>query len=259
MNASVERARATPFGRALTAALDAMADEGRRLAVWWRDDDAIEPTPALERLLAISEQHGVPVGLAIIPEGATPGLAERLARSPHAFAIQHGWSHRNHEPAGARAAELGAARPAEIVLAELAAGRAKLAGLFGPRFFPVLTPPWNRIAPTIADRRGAIGLPVLTTFGHRSVDDGIVDTHLDPIAWRTTRSYIGDEKAATIARQEIEARRDIPDAPFGLLTHHLAHDEAVWDFTEIAVAVLAAHPAVTWPAPATLFGTPPAA
>lgn len=258
MSVTGQIARDSPFGCALTAALDTMAEDGRRLVVWWRDDDAIEPTPALERLLALSGQYGVPVGLAIIPEGATPGLAARLAQEPRAFAIQHGWSHRNHEPAVARAAELGGARPIETVLAELAAGRAKLADLFGSRFFPVLTPPWNRIAPEVAARRADIGLPVLTTFGRRSVGDGVVDTHLDPIAWRTTRSYIGDEKAATIASQEIEARRDIPDAPFGLLTHHLAHDEAVWAFTETAVAVLATHPAVTWPEPAALFGTPAA-
>ena len=54
-----------PFGRArmtrqLPAApspnLTRWRDEGRTLPIWWRDDDAIAPTPALERLLALAER-----------------------------------------------------------------------------------------------------------------------------------------------------------------------------------------------------------
>ncbi|WP_334174832.1 polysaccharide deacetylase family protein [Pseudoxanthobacter sp.] len=237
--------------------LDAAGEEGRTVDFWWRDDDATEPTLALERLLGIARAFAAPLALAVIPAGATRALAERLAESNDVHVLQHGWSHTNHQPAGARAAEVGDARPADVVLQELDGGRIRLEALFGPQFLPVLTPPWNRIAPDVAARRGEIGLHGLSTFASRVAEPGRVDCHLDPIAWRAGRGYIGDAKALAIAAEEIDARRDTP-VPVGLLTHHLAHDDGVWGFIETAVAVISAHPAARWaPLPA-LFSAPPA-
>ena len=55
----------------LTEELDAWATAGRCATLWWRDDDAAQPGPALERLLALSAGHGWPVTLAVIPAKAT--------------------------------------------------------------------------------------------------------------------------------------------------------------------------------------------
>ena len=44
-----------------------------------------------------------------------------------------------------------------------------------------------------------------------------------------------------------------PDEPVGFLTHHLAHDDDAWRFTEAALARLAAHRAVRFSDPRTLF------
>ncbi len=246
---------ATPaeFAAGFRALLDETAAAGRTVSFWWRDDDAVEPTPALERLIGIAERHGVPLALAVIPAGATEALGARVGRARNTFAIQHGWSHTNHQAAGSRAAELGDARPADAVLAELAAGRERLEALFPRRFLPVLTPPWNRIAPAVAERRHEAGLPGLSAFGALDGAPARIDTHIDPIAWRIDRGYIGDAKALAIAREQIAARRDSA-APIGLLTHHLAHDDAVWAFVEAFVAVAASHPAARWPDLPALFG-----
>ena len=246
----------------LSRRLDALAAAGRRVSFWWRDDDAAAVTPALERLLGLAAGSGVPLALAVIPEPAEEALARRLdAPDLHRLRVlQHGYRHRNHEPAGSRACELGPARAVDTVLAELAGGRDKLAALFSGRFLPVLTPPWNRISVEVAARRGDIGLPGLSTFasveraGHR------LDAHLDPIVWRSTRGYMGDARMLSLLDEEIAARQGLhADVPVGLLTHHLAHDEAVWRSTATFLAVAGRHPAARWPDLEAAFALPQAA
>lgn len=241
----------------LSARLDAVAAAGRTIAFWWRDDDAALARPALARLLALAGEFDLPLGLAVIPEPAAPSLARKLERSglDRVRVLQHGFRHFNHEPAGARACELGPARPADVVLGELSRGREKLERLFGRRFLPVLTPPWNRISHEVAERRREVGLAGLSTFagldraGHR------LDAHLDPIVWRSTRSYMGDDRMLTLIDEEIAARSGAnADVPIGILTHHLAHDEAVWAFVESFLAVAGRHPAARWPAVDEAFG-----
>jgi hypothetical protein len=56
---------------------DAWAAEGRAVELWWRDDDAIEDTPALRRLLALTRGRA-PIALAVIPGRLTPNLAPLL-------------------------------------------------------------------------------------------------------------------------------------------------------------------------------------
>ena len=42
----------------LEAELEAWRCRGRRATFWWRDDDAVEATPALERLLGLADGSG---------------------------------------------------------------------------------------------------------------------------------------------------------------------------------------------------------
>src|SRR6187455_1473895 len=86
--------------------------EGLELPIWWRDDDAIVPTEALDRLLALAEKFEAPLHLAVIPEPATPRLAERLSTVSTAFVLTHGWRHQNHAPPDKKKAEFGSHRPA---------------------------------------------------------------------------------------------------------------------------------------------------
>jgi hypothetical protein len=247
----------TDLERGLTERLDAVAAAGRTVTFWWRDDDAAVAKPALSRLVDLAGDLGLPLALAVIPEPARRSLARRLERSglERVRVLQHGFRHFNHEPAGARAAELGSARPADAVLAELDEGRQKLEGLFGERLLPVLTPPWNRVSPEIAARRGEVGLPGLSTFTSLDRANHRLDAHLDPIVWKTTRSYMGDARMLSLLDEEIAARTgENADVPIGILTHHLAHDDAVWAFVETFLTVAARHPAARWPAIDAAFG-----
>ena len=92
---------------ALRDELDTWAEAGRTATLWWRDDDAVEPTPALDRLLALAARHEIPLALAVIPARASTALARRIAGSgPRIAPLQHGYAHRNHAPPSEKKAEL---------------------------------------------------------------------------------------------------------------------------------------------------------
>jgi hypothetical protein len=226
----------------------------RDVTLWWRDDDACAASPRLARLLAIARGHRVPVAIAAVPAAVDKSLVDALAASDVAAVIQHGYAHRNHAPAGERSAELGAHRPLDERLGELSAGTDALAKLFGRRFRPVLVPPWNRIAADLIVALPATPLCALSCFGSRSSAapaPGVVqaNTHVDPIAWRRGRAFIGvDETLARIVahlRARREARVDA-DEPTGLLTHHLAFDDAMFEFVDALCARTLRHPHVRW-------------
>ena len=238
----------------LTQELAAWRAEGRTLPLWWRDDDAIAPTAALDQLRALSEGVGLPVHLAIIPRDATEALAAYVADATALIPVQHGWSHQNAAPAEAKKAEFGDHRPLERMTEEIAQGRARMRTLFDAP--PVFVPPWNRIAPAVVEALPGLGLTALSTFGprrHALAAPGVeqVNTHLDPIDWRGSRSLVDPDRLITqIARDLADRRHGRTDAgePYGILTHHLVHDPAIWRFTEDLVQRLMDGPVAVWTA-----------
>lgn len=80
----------------LTAALDECSRRGIKADLWLRDDDAVEPTLALDILLDLCGSFSVPVTLAVIPEMTTDKLATHLDASDIADVAVHGWSHVNY-------------------------------------------------------------------------------------------------------------------------------------------------------------------
>lgn len=209
-------------------------DSGREPTLWWRDDDAVDATSALDRLLTLQRTHGVPLALAIVPAGATPALAARLSQVSSIDLLQHGYAHSNHAPIGEKKAELGPERPAMMVLGELGTGWLALERLFGPAVLPILVPPWNRIAPGLVPALPEIGFRGLSTFGIRPHPRPVsgwvqVNTHIDIIDWRTRR-FAGTEAVLGAFARALAAARVESGEPLGLLSHHLAMDEAAWDF-----------------------------
>ncbi len=247
----------------LNAELDRWHAAGRVATLWWRDDDATRVTPALERLLRIRNDLGVGLTLAVIPAGAEPALAAAVAAEDKVAPVQHGYAHANHAPPGADKAELGDHRPVAAVAAELAAGRDRLATLFGTAPLPVLVPPWNRIAAGVVAALPALGFRGLSTIGARHAGEAPAlvraNTHIDIIDWPGTRGFIGEAAALGAALDHLAARRaGRADAgePTGLLTHHLAHDGESWEFVRRLVARTAAHPAARWLTAADVFADP---
>ncbi|MBM3522491.1 MAG: hypothetical protein FJX57_05995 [Alphaproteobacteria bacterium] len=243
----------------LDAELDSWTRAGRRAELWWRDDDATVPTPALERLLDIHRRHDVPIAIAVIPARAETGLAERLRRETGVVVWQHGWAHMNHAPTGAPKAELGPHRATAWILGELARGWLKLDAVFGAEGWQkVLVPPHNRIAEPVIDALPAAGYRGLSAgMGPRPGARGgaMVNSHVDIMNW-TTRAFAGEAVALGDLVKSLRDRREgrvDPGEPVGYLTHHLAHDEPAWAFTDAVLARLAANPAIRILQPSTLF------
>jgi len=237
--------------RDFEAELAAWGDEGRVATLWWRDDDAVAATPALDRLLAVTGE--IPLMLAVIPKPLESSLALRLEGTA-TFVAQHGFAHVNHRPAGQKACEVGLDRPIDAVEAELLAGRSILQEAFGPRFRPWLVPPWNRIDPDVAARLPDLGYAGLSGFEPRR-DPFRVNAHVDPIAWKAGRRFIGAEKTLSRLTQHLKARRaGLVDAaePTGFLTHHLVHEADLWDFLSGLAATVSGCSTARWVDPTQL-------
>src|SRR5260221_8193536 len=97
--------------------LDRWAPLARAARFWWRDDDAVRPTPQLDRLLGLADD--VPIGLAVIPAVVEPKLAERLFGLDGVVGLQHGSRHTNHARHGKKS-EYPPTRNSAEVTAELA-------------------------------------------------------------------------------------------------------------------------------------------
>ncbi len=246
---------------ALAAELDRWQGQGRQPTLWWRDDDACRATPALATLLALAGDARIPVAVAAVPAVVEPSLVEAVASVQQVTVLQHGYAHRNHAPPGGRNCELGTDRPLAEVEAELVDGRARLQAAFGRRFLPVLVPPWNRIAPPIVARLPAAGLVGLSTFGPRDAVTPVpglrqCNTHVDLIAWRRGRVFIGADAALQRITDHLAARRMASvDAaePTGVLTHHLDFGADAWEFMA-AVAAATCRQGAAWVAAASAFG-----
>jgi len=239
------------------AELQLWRDQGLTLPLWWRDDDAIAPTPALERLLAMAQGLGAPLHLAVIPGNAEEALAERLRDAAQVHVMAHGWKHQSHAPADEKKAEFGAHRPANVMLDEAARGWRRLESLFRSQALPVFVPPWNRICPAVVEGLTGCGIAAVSTIGPRPAKcpaPGLVqvNTHLDPVAWRAGGGLADPAALAAEIAANLAARRGGQadnSEPFGLLTHHLAHDEPVWSFTATLAEVLGESGVTKWTSP----------
>lgn len=242
----------------LRCELDAWGQMGGTATFWWRDDDAVAGSPALDRLLALAD--GAPLGLAVIPAHAEPSLAAALARDPEVAVLQHGWAHANHAPAGAKKAELGADRDAAVAVAELTDGCALLRRLFGDRFIPVLVPPWNRVAASVIDALAAAGFLGASTQGPRpsgAAAAGLrwANVHADIMDWEAG-GFIGTPRALGRILAHLTARRagaGEADEPTGIMSHHLVHGPAAETFLERLLGELRSHPAARLLSPAEAF------
>ncbi|MBK0327388.1 polysaccharide deacetylase family protein [Rhodobacteraceae bacterium F11138] len=244
----------TPDWSQLDRELAAWRDLGLCLPLWWRDDDATEPTPALKRLSQMSARLGLPVHLAVIPARAQQALADRMA--PGLIPVVHGWSHVSHAPPGEKKAEFGAHRPVAHLRADASRGLDRLRGLFGKRLGTMFVPPWNRVSDTLLPQLAGLGFTSVSTFTPRRAPQcapGLarINTHLDPIAWRAGRGLVDPQiLIAQVADQLADRREGRADnsEPYGVLTHHLVHDDGTWTFTESLLSRLLAGPAHPWTA-----------
>ena len=219
--------------------------------LWWRDDDAVTMTPQLDDLLRLAGE--VPVALAVIPALARPELAAALHGAPLVAVLQHGWQHANRSGRGKKS-EYPQGRSAALVAAEIGAGQARLKTLFGRRALPVLVPPWNRFTDEFLPLLSASGIAGISTMAPRNgatLPPGLVriDVHVDFVAWRDDRGFIGTEAALGGLVGHLRARRldgAASAGPIGILTHHLIMDGPTAAFLDRLITLTGSHAASRW-------------
>lgn len=227
----------------LTTELAQWRRENLSLPFWWRDDDAVADTPALARLARLAQDIGLPVHIAVIPDLIEASLPPLVNSTPALIPVVHGWRHISHAPDGAKNAEFG--QPRVGADTELRNGLRRLHRDFGARLLPLFVPPWNRMDPVYFPVLAAAGYRAISAYGPResAMAEGLyrINTHIDPIFWRGDRGLVPTDTLITgivcTLRDRREGRSDITE-PLGLLTHHLVHTEAVWDFSADVCRVL---------------------
>jgi peptidoglycan/xylan/chitin deacetylase (PgdA/CDA1 family) len=222
----------------------------RSARFWLRDDDAVMPTAALERLLTLGKEHKVPLTLAVVPLHAGDALAGRLAAEESLTVAVHGWSHENHAPSAQKKQELGPHRPRTVILGQLRDGYRQLKASFTGQFVPVLVPPWNRIDSLLLPELPGLGFEALSVFGAAKTKHAaflpVINTHVDLMDWHGTRGCRDHGELVRAIVMELQQRFDGSNEPVGLLTHHLVHDASAWDFLKALFAVVAEAPGGRW-------------
>lgn len=234
-------------------------DAGREVQFWWRDDDAAQWTPALARLVGLAQRCDIPLALAVVPAGAEAALFAPLGDG--VCVLQHGVDHRDRGGAGEKRTEFTAQEPPAEALARIAAAGARLAARAGARWSAAFAPPWNRLPQALVARLPEAGLRGLSQFGPRArarPAPGLVqvNTHVDLIAWRGERGFVGEQAALEQALRHLAARRSgraDADEPTGWLTHHRQHDAATWRFLERLFERTRENGALRWLHARTLF------
>ena len=234
-------------------------DAGRMVEFWWRDDDAARPDPALSRLLALAQRLAAPLALAVVP---LPCETEIFANAgAQVSVLQHGTDHANRAAGGEKKTEFSAAEAPAAALARLTAARRQLQARAGRRFLPVLAPPWNRLPANLAPHLAAAGFRGVTQYGARARAEAApglrqVNTHVDIVAWRSGRGFIGAEHALAAATRHLAAKRAAladPQEATGWLSHHAVHDEAAWAFIEQLFESTKRLSGVVWRRPEEIF------
>lgn len=218
----------------LQKALARCRETQTQVPIWWRDDDAIEPTSALDHLTQLSEKTGVPIYLACIPQKTQPALSQYVRDRSALIPCVHGWSHENSAPADQKKSEFGVESRDGHEALNLALQRMK--ALFADDLFAFFVPPWNRMHFTFQHSLASLDYAGFSTFGARSGTALLpqINTHIDPIFWRGHRGLVEPEQLISQTAKLLNARCDgeqDPSEPLGYLTHHLVHTPEVWEFS----------------------------
>ncbi|HEU0176705.1 MAG TPA: hypothetical protein VFV58_20760 [Blastocatellia bacterium] len=238
MNSSIAR---------LKSALALRGQQVAPLRLFFRNDDVDEDEAPLRRLLRLFMERNTPINLGVIPGRLTAACVELLAQSTGAAPAllelnQHGWLHLNHEREG-RKCEFGPSRTYAEQLADIAQGQARMTEAFGPNWFPVFIPPWNRCTEDTRRAIDHLGFRALSAKLGRSVVTGYrfeeISITLDLYHWNDgarlkTPDEVIDDLISQLSRQK----------PIGVALHHKVMDEHAFSFLGSLIDSLAAHPAV---------------
>lgn len=235
---------------ALKPVLQALDARSQPLTMFLRDDDAGWGDDALFALLDCTQQAGVPIDLAVIPQALTRRLATvlcaRIDATPRLLGVhQHGHAHTNHELVGRRC-EFGASRTAVAQRNDLRQGRARLQSLLGHRLDDHFTPPWNRCAPGTPALLAEVGITALSRDRTAPPQHVLPELAVDVDWCKHSGGRRADAPALVQALLQAVARHAQNAEPLGLMLHHAQMDPAELQLLAGWLPALRAHPQVRW-------------
>jgi len=204
---------------------------GHQPILWWRDDDARVPSPALDRLLAV--RADLPISLAVIPDCDLAPLSARLIQEAGLAISQHGVDHQNRRAQGEKRSEYPWGTTLETKTQSILQGQKKLEAVgLAPAFY---TPPWNSFDESLLAALRSCGYRIFSAgiYGKPSGEIDHVGAELDVLRWKhEPPKFKGKRRIFAALRAQLERRRKKGQwaEPIGILTHHLVHDDATWDF-----------------------------
>lgn len=188
----------------------------RPVEVFFRNDDGAWADAELFALLDLFEENDLPIDLAVIPAALEkPTAAElnaRRAGNPGLGLHQHGFAHVNYEPAERRKCEFGPARPVARKLADVIAGRERLADLLAV-VDPIFTPPWNRCSADLEAGLSAHGFALFSADCSRKDPDAGIARLPVTLDWERARREQRLEEALCEQFED-------PRHPVGIMLHH---------------------------------------
>lgn len=227
----------------------ALFEQTAPIRIFFRNDDVDEDELQLRRLLKLFRERNTPINLGVIPGRLTAACAELLAESvgsaPALFELnQHGWRHQNYEREG-RKCEFGASRAYAEQLADITQGQARMTEAFGPDWFPVFIPPWNRCTVETLRAINHLGFRALSAKQGRSVVTGYqfeeISITIDVYRWNEGARMKSSEEITDELIAQLSRRQRI-----GVVLHHKVMDDHAFYFLGSLLDALAAHPAVSF-------------
>lgn len=219
--------------------INSALDKVDRLQVWLRDDDAIQSTPQLEKLLELCEGSEMPLGLAVIPQFCKENLATRLSDLNSVSVLQHGYNHLSIANPGEKKCEFPEHANINEIKVKIQSGRDRLERFFADQVTPVFVPPWNRFAEKHIDSLKELGFAGISTFLNSQTPFHI-NTHFDPVFWKNGKRLHDTNKLISDLIDLISVHAKTGEA-LGLLTHHLDFKDDAWKFMHDLLRILSQH------------------
>ncbi len=224
---------------------------------WWRDDDAVEESTALNHLIDLQQRYNIALHLAVIPHHLKSTLLDSLSPHDDIWVLQHGFSHQSYAAPQQRKIELGGECDPEQLRKQLAQGKHILEHAFPKQFLPIMVPPWNRVDDWVHPLLQSIGYSAWSGLASLSPSlntKNIVDqldnypVHIDIMNWKT-RQFAGVEIVVNNIIQHLEKQRlstTSENKAIGLMTHHLVHDTSCQQFLDQFFAFSQTHSMIEW-------------
>ncbi len=229
----------------LRQSLDELAKKNKAIRIFLRDDDADDDLEALRSLFDVTLASSVPLNLAIIP-GSLSDAGIRLLDNhkhlhPDLFGLnQHGWLHLNHEKEG-RKCEFGQSRTFDQQFEDVSQGKALLENVFGDKFYPVFTPPWNRCTEDTFKVLDRLNFKVFSKDKGKQAVTGFafqeISTTLDLYRWKDKPSMKTPEEIIEALLVQMRA-----EDPIGILLHHKVMGPEEFSFLDFLLRELRRYP-----------------